>query len=107
MEKKIDTLKQPRPKIKSKSNKDIHSKRSVNKIKESITTSYEGKNNINLFKKKQEGSLQKVLKKTQSDKYLVKQVPTTKNDNVMNITQAEQEKEDKLIHKFVTQVTRS
>jgi hypothetical protein len=49
-----------------------------------------------------------VLKKTQSDKYLIKPPAPPKRDKPVNVTNpAPEGKEEKLIHKFVTQVTRS
>ena len=41
--------------------------------------------NLNSFKKK-EGSLQKVLKKTQSDKYLLKPPHPHKHENPLSLT---------------------
>ena len=55
-----------------KKKKELPSHRSQSKIKETqLTTIIEKKSSMGSFKKK-EGSLQKALKKTQSDKYLLK-----------------------------------
>ena len=65
----------------------MSSKRSHSKIKETHTTAtfIENKTNLGSFNKKG-SSIQKVLKKTQSDKYLLKQPTHKKQENALSIT---------------------
>lgn len=103
LEKKIDTLKSDK-----KKKKELSSQRSHSKIKDThMTTILEKKPTLSTFGKKKGGSVTKILKKTQSDKYLLRPPrPRKEADNRLDITSSKQD-ESELIHRFVTQVVRS
>lgn len=85
LEKKIDTLRH----IKKK--KELSAKRSHSKVRETqaMTASIETKANIGTFKKK-DSSAQKILKKTQSDKHLIRPPHPPKPENPLSVTNPHQ-----------------
>lgn len=100
LEKKIDTLKSEK-----KKKKELTSQRSQSKLKEGQLAIVEKKSTLSTFGKKKGTSVTKILKKTQSDKYLMRP-PRPQKEDKMEMTSSKHEESD-LIHKFVTQVART
>jgi hypothetical protein len=86
----------------------LTSQRSHSKIKEAhIAAILEKKPTLSTFGKKKGGSVTKILKKTQSDKYLLRPPrPRKEGENKLDVTGSKPEESD-LIQRFVTQVVRS
>jgi hypothetical protein len=102
LEKKIDTLKSEK-----KKKKDLPSQRSQSKIKETHVAVIDKKTTLSTFGKKKGGSVTKILKKTQSDKYLMRPPrPRKEGENKLDVTGSKHDDSD-LIHRFVTQVARN
>ncbi len=78
------------------------SQRSHSKIKDT-TAAADKKTTLSTFGKKKGGSVTKILKKTQSDKYLL-HPPRPQNEKMEGSVKQE---DKELIHRFVTQVVRS
>ena len=106
LEKKIETLKPNK-----KSQKEISSQRNLSKtIVPQSGNNMENKSLLSNFMKKNNGTLTKILKKSQSDKYLIKDMRVKKKKESSEINLSKENEKDKsidLINNFVTQVTRT